>query len=344
MNQFNLVLDLDKSESRTPTVRLRQGDQDGTVIAAAIYDHGAALSGTVTACAIVMKLPDGTHYYRKGATWADGVATVTIDERQAASVVGRTVLAYFTLTVGDAQYSTGAFAVIVEPDAVGDAELPESVDDAIEAYVDAWLTAHPEATTTVQDGAVTSVKLASSLTRAVLIGQGSVTASTYSTLLPDADGAARGTLWCVTGGYDSILHLPVAKHGFLLTYGTGKLTSTTSQAVQLYYTIGSTGTTQATDTRLYFRTRWGASNSPWGEWEHVATIDDVKSSSAPYADVSMFRKVGVLGDSFASGSMYVNDEFVTSDYEQGWPMNLSRQHGVEVLSFRRNVLVKKKEQ
>ena len=61
MNQFNLALDLDKSTARTPpTVRLRQGDQDGTVIAATIYDHGAALSGTVTACAIVMRLPDGT--------------------------------------------------------------------------------------------------------------------------------------------------------------------------------------------------------------------------------------------------------------------------------------------
>jgi hypothetical protein len=137
MNQFNLTLDLDKSVSRTPpTVRLRQGDQDGTVIAATIYDHGAALSGTVTACAIVMKLPDGTHYYRKGATWAGGVATVTVDERQAASVVGRTMLAYFTVTVGRAQYSTGAFAVVVEPDAVGDAELPEDYDTAIQEAID----------------------------------------------------------------------------------------------------------------------------------------------------------------------------------------------------------------
>ena len=136
MNQFNLALDLDKSVSRTPpTVRLRQGDQDGTVIAATIYDHGAALSGTVTACAIVMKLPDGSHYYRKGATWAGGVATVTVDERQAASVVGRTMLAYFTVTVGTAQYSTGAFAVIVEPDATANAVVPDSYDDEIQEYV-----------------------------------------------------------------------------------------------------------------------------------------------------------------------------------------------------------------
>ena len=154
MNQFSISLDLDKSTARTPpTVRLRQGDQDGTVIAATIYDHGAELGGTVTACAIVMKLPDGTHYYRKGATWADGVATVTVDERQAASVVGRTALAYFTLTVGGAQYSTGAFAVVVEPDAVGDAELPESVDDQIQQYVIDWLTQQgAEVTLTVTDG------------------------------------------------------------------------------------------------------------------------------------------------------------------------------------------------
>lgn len=135
MNTFDLRLDLDKGLTPGQVVRIRQGDHDGTTVNAAVYDHGAALSGTVTACAIVMKLPDGTHYYRKGASWADGVATVTIDERQAASVVGRTLLAYFTLTVGTAQYSTGAFAVIVEPDATADAELPESVDDEIQEYV-----------------------------------------------------------------------------------------------------------------------------------------------------------------------------------------------------------------
>ena len=136
MNTFDLRLDLDKGLTPGQVVRIRQGDTDGTTIRATIYDHGTALSGTVTACSIVMKLPDGTHYYRKGASWADGTATVTIDERQAASVVGRTVLAYFTVTVGTVQYSTGAFAVIVEPDAVGDAELPEDYDTAIQDAID----------------------------------------------------------------------------------------------------------------------------------------------------------------------------------------------------------------
>ena len=136
MNTFDLRLDLDKGAIPGQVVRIRQGDTDGTTIRAAVYDHGAALSGTVTACAIVMRLPDGTHYYRKGASWSGGTATVTIDERQAAGAVGRTLLAYFTLTVGTAQYSTGAFAVVVEPDAVGDAELPEDYDSAIQEAID----------------------------------------------------------------------------------------------------------------------------------------------------------------------------------------------------------------
>ena len=347
MNTFNLTLDLNKSRASSP-VRLRQGDAQGTTITALVLDHGATANLTGMTAQLVMELPDGTQYYRKTASISGNSVSVLVDETQAASVSGRSANAYFQMLQGTTvKASTGSFAVEILPDALEGHTVSESYDSAIQEAIDALdeaveqlpstvedvLADHPEWTTTVTDGSITAPKLASSLTRAVLIGQGSVTASTYSTLLPDADGAARGTLWCVTGGYDSILHLPVARPGFLLTYGTGKLSSTASQAVQLYYTIGSTGTTQATDTRLYFRTRWGASDSPWGEWERAATMDDVRSASAPYADVSMFRKVGVLGDSFAIGSMYVGGEFVTSDYEQSWPMNLSRQHGVEVVRY-----------
>lgn len=41
--------------------------------------------------------------------------------------------------------------------------LPEVDPSVIESYVNAWLTAHPEATTTVQDGSITLAKLASDL-------------------------------------------------------------------------------------------------------------------------------------------------------------------------------------
>lgn len=112
-----------------------------------------AVTDAPDACHITMRLPDGTHYYRKAATWADGTATVTIDETQAASAVGRTALAYFQLTYGTDLLSTGAFTVTVEPDAVGDAELPESYDDQIQQYVIDWLTQQgAEVTLTVTNG------------------------------------------------------------------------------------------------------------------------------------------------------------------------------------------------
>ena len=141
MNTFDLRLDLDKldlDKRLTPgqVVRIRQGDHDGTTIRAAIYDHGVAVTEAPDACHIAMRLPDGSHYYRKAATWADGTATVTIDETQATSAVGRTSLAYFQLTYGTDLLSTGAFAVVVESDAVGDAELPEDYDTAIQEAID----------------------------------------------------------------------------------------------------------------------------------------------------------------------------------------------------------------
>lgn len=140
MNTFSIVLDLDKSIPRKPpTVRLRQGDSDGTTISAQIFDHGTALSATVSACDFVMRLPDSTHYYRKSATYSGGVATVLVDETQAASVTGNTALAYFQLTVGTSTYSTGAFTVFVEPDALDNATPPDSYDDAIEQVIEDYI-------------------------------------------------------------------------------------------------------------------------------------------------------------------------------------------------------------
>lgn len=176
MNTFELTLDLDKRFTNEP-VRLRQGDTNGTAIQATIYDHGTLLTGSYTA-RFVMLLPDREHYYRKSATYADGVATLTIDETQAASVVGTTDVAYFQIMSGSTVIaSTQGFTVRILPSATANATVAESYDDAIQAAidaldtataaipsevvdeVDAWLAAHPEATTTVQDNSVTDAKL-----------------------------------------------------------------------------------------------------------------------------------------------------------------------------------------
>lgn len=163
MNTFNIRLDLDKQAS-TEVVRMRQGDENGTTIEAAVYDHGRLLGSEVTGCSFAMRLPDGTHYYTDSATWDDGTATVTIDESRAASAVGKTMIAYFTLTVGTDTYSTSSFTVIVEPSAVNDASAAETydgfVEQAIERANEAAEAAEQAAQGVIPDGGVTTVKIA----------------------------------------------------------------------------------------------------------------------------------------------------------------------------------------
>lgn len=136
MNTFNLTLDLSK-RGVIQTVQIRQGDQNGTTIVATITDHGVAASTTGLTARFSMRLPDGTHYYRKAASLSGNVATVTLDEAQAASAVGRTDVAYFQLLQGSTVVaSTESFTVIVLPDALADATGPESYDSAIQEAID----------------------------------------------------------------------------------------------------------------------------------------------------------------------------------------------------------------
>lgn len=145
MNTFDITLDLSK-RGVIQTVQIRQGDTNGTTIVATITDHGVAASTSGLTARFQMKLPDGTHYYRKAATLSGNVATVTLDEAQAASVVGRTDTAYFQLLQGSTVVaSTESFTVIVLPDALADATVPESYDSAIQDAIDSANEAAEEA-------------------------------------------------------------------------------------------------------------------------------------------------------------------------------------------------------
>lgn len=170
MNEFTVRLDLAKGKARQQqTVFVRQGDKNATTIVATITDHGVAASTSGLTARFQMRLPDGTHYYRKAASLSGSVATVTLDEAQAASAVGRTDTAYFQLLQGSTVVaSTESFTVIVLPDALGDATVPESYDSAIQDAIDRMDDAveclptvvedviedHPEWTTTVQPNTV----------------------------------------------------------------------------------------------------------------------------------------------------------------------------------------------
>lgn len=136
MNTYDLTLDLSK---RGPfqSVPIRQGDKNGTTIRATITDHGNAVSTSGLTARFVMRLPDNEHYYRETATLSGSTATVTIDEAQAASAAGRTDVAYFQLLQGtDVIASTESFTVVVLPDALADATVPETYDSAIQEAID----------------------------------------------------------------------------------------------------------------------------------------------------------------------------------------------------------------
>ena len=157
MNTFDLRLDLDKS-SAIQVVTLRQGDVDGTTVSATVYDHGALadLSG-ISSAYIEFALPDGTHYYRGGATVSGSVVTALVDESQAASVPGRACNAYFSLSDGTNEYSTASFVVAVLPDATDGLTPGETYDSAIQAAIDAAMAAAQQ---TIPDGGVITSKLA----------------------------------------------------------------------------------------------------------------------------------------------------------------------------------------
>ena len=138
MNTYNLTLDLAKGKARQQqTVFVRQGDKNATTIVATITDHGVAASTSGMTARFAMRLPNGTEYYRKTATLSGSTATVTIDEAQAANAVGRTDTAYFQLLQGSTVVaSTESFTVVVLPDALADATVPESYDSAIQDAID----------------------------------------------------------------------------------------------------------------------------------------------------------------------------------------------------------------
>lgn len=176
MNTFELTLDLDKSVGVKQWITLRQGDKRGTTLQATLYDHGVLVSGSYT-CRVSIRHPNRNTYYRETATYSNGVATVTIDETSAASVVGVTE-GYFELLQGSTLIaSTESFGVRVLQSATDGATVGPPYDSAIQDALDEldaatgrisqmvvdataeYLAAHPEITTTVQDNSVTDAKL-----------------------------------------------------------------------------------------------------------------------------------------------------------------------------------------
>ena len=191
MNTYAFDLNLDK-KYRGKYIVIRQGDDDSTTVTATLYDQGVPFTDTGFSAKFKMTLPDGQHYYRADATYNAGVVSIVLDEEYAASYPGRTDDAYFELTKGTAIYSTEPISVVIRRDATDGMTEGKDYDDEIVATIEGWLDVHPEATTTVtddslttlkyKDGSVTEPKLATEAVSTRVLGGSSVTTAKIDNL------------------------------------------------------------------------------------------------------------------------------------------------------------------
>ena len=96
-------------------------------------------------------------------------------------------------------------------------------------------------------------------------------------------------------------------------------TSVTGGATQI--AIGSNG-------KYASRMMWG---TRWGEWYYPSDITKADLEK-PYPSIALFEKIGVVGDSWASGYVYHNGKWYTK-YNLSWCQQLARRNGVSVTNY-----------
>ena len=114
MNTQRITLDVSKRPAAAPVVRLRQGDENGTQLAARVTGNGQPLDLTGLDATLVAKLPDGSLYEVDGEV-SGNTAVFEIDETEAAASIGTTDLAYVEITGTDTICSTQAFTLEILP-------------------------------------------------------------------------------------------------------------------------------------------------------------------------------------------------------------------------------------
>lgn len=134
-------------------------------------------------------------------------------------------------------------------------EDPVTVDAAIaEPLIEAWLDEHPEATTTVEDGAITRAKLNNALLTIMFTYEGLVTTANYQTILPTLADAKTNSLYGIT--FTSDTHptdYPVS-----FGYGTCHLFTYGNNSYKVQYLLYSNPDGRYAS-RRYF-------NGSWHDW------------------------------------------------------------------------------
>lgn len=77
---------------------------------------------------------------------------------------------------------------------------------------------------------------------------------------------------------------------------------------------------------FYYSSKWGEN---WSNWAKVK-----KDIYLPRPSLALFRSIGIVGDSYASGELAMNDKFV-DHYNMSWGQILARKNGATTINYSR---------
>lgn len=148
-------------------------------------------------------------------------------------------------------------------------------------------------------------------------------------ILDTLDNALTNCVYCITGDYCK--NMPEKTGGTMLAF----YCNDTQEGGVAQFFVDAYG-------KLYVRIKWKTTEAvEWTEWHEISTSKDLDKSiqgieESYYCDISMFERIGVVGDSFASGVIYTGieseDENATH-YNLSWGQNLARQSGIECINY-----------
>ena len=133
---------------------------------------------------------------------------------------------------------------------------------------------------------------------------------TDTTILDDFDNAERNRAYLIS--ITDIANIPEQSVGTLMCIGYSN-----SYRLQMYSTF--TG-------HLYYRQSKGPEG--WNSWTCLG------SEFNDYACISLFEKVGIIGDSYASGQVFANNNTALGTfYNLSWGQIMARRNGITVQNY-----------
>ena len=132
--------------------------------------------------------------------------------------------------------------------------------------------------------------------------------------ISDCDDAISNRIYTITN--TSTLNIPVSRPGTLITFDGDS--STDTGKLQCYVLA---------DGCAYLRVFWSYGSSPtWSNWRLLSYDEN------EFSGIEAFERFGVIGDSFASGTLYANDSYV-DHYNISWPQILARMSGNIAINY-----------